>query len=440
MSDLDLSFGFPTRARVVRPSLYTVYLTVIATGVLGSMAWRTVSSVVGPALDTRLAPAFALAWTLSVSGAVLAAARRAGPAGVSRAALTWCLGSPVVTAMLLRRALLGRVLLAGTAGTLTGLVAALVQRAAPGWVAAGAGGGAVLGAALAGLAAVDQARGRRWAVRCGGVLIALGMTAWYAAAFDLARVVPAVLPGLAAAAAVLVLAGLAVTGRRVRRAVRGGRYQVHELVRAGEVAERVGAAAAMLAASPLRRAARQRRALRMPRGARGGPALWVARTDLRRILARPGTLLVLVALVPLPGSVARAGHEGLAGMVLVLLGHAVLGRLALWWRAWEDSTALPFLLPLEDRTAVLALLAAPLLVLLVLAVAAAAVAGLPAGWVTSTVTGALLSTRWKLLSDRIPGEVLVSTDAGAVPVVQTLRTVAGWDVALVVGGISLLLW
>ena len=107
-------FGMPTASKLKRPSLYAVCAVVVGAGSFGSMSWSwfvaLASTLAGHGAEPELSYSFYLAWALVMTGCGTLALRAAGPVGLPRPALTWCLGLPQISALLHQRSLRSRVM------------------------------------------------------------------------------------------------------------------------------------------------------------------------------------------------------------------------------------------------------------------------------------------------------------------------------------------
>jgi hypothetical protein len=187
-------FGMPKVSKLKRPSLYAVCAVVVGVGSLGSMSWSwfvaLASTLAGDGAEPELSSSFYLAWALVMTGCGTLALRAAGPVGLPRPALTWCLGLPQISALLHQRSLRSRVLAAAVAGGTAGSAAMIVLWPVTGWLA----GlppivGPLVGAALVSITVVEQAavpaeghRARLATTRALGLVAVLtGLLTWYLA-------------------------------------------------------------------------------------------------------------------------------------------------------------------------------------------------------------------------------------------------------------------
>jgi hypothetical protein len=351
------------RARRARPSLYQLYVTVIAVAIYGVLVGRLIDSAVGPGLEAR---AYAEFWTAAVALALLSIVRSGtwtGPVGFSTADIAFLLAAPIALRDLvvprLRRALVA----GGVAGAIVGLVAALTSRAGIGGLGVGRTAGAVVGFGFLGVVAVAgswlvqrSARAGRVVLRaapllllaCAGLLalgawggstgrgIALwsGPWGWPVAALAGARLwwlgtVLVVALGLLGGLVGLRLAGDAAVERFLAQAqtrswIAGSamslNYRSAFLARRAAVAE-----AAASAGGPVRR---KRRWLPRPRR----PELAIPWRDLLAMTRAPGRLgwtLLLAA----GGTVEAVAHPGrilpsaIAALLLYFAGGSLLESL-----------------------------------------------------------------------------------------------------------------
>ena len=213
-------FGMPTASKFRRPSPYVVCVVVVGVGSFGSMTWAwfvaLASTLARPGPGHELSSSFYLAWTLVTAGCGALALRTAGPVGLPRPALTWCLGLPQISALLHQRSLRSRVVAAAVAGGTAGFAAMIVLWPVSGWLA----GllpivGPLVGAALVSVTAAEQAEapveGRRAGLATtralGLVAVLTGLLTWYLASYDVITVGAATALGLVGALALVVLAG-----------------------------------------------------------------------------------------------------------------------------------------------------------------------------------------------------------------------------------------
>lgn len=442
------------------PSLGSLYSIVLSVAILGAMASQ-VFAVELPGLlrtgpehhgGTGLVFGFSLGLALAAAGGVLGALIATGPVGMTRAALTWCLGTPRLSARLHRRAFWSRAAAAGVIAGVAGLTSVLVawSSLAPGQRSAAVTGG-ILAGVLAGVAAAALATGgqvragaREGARRVAVLLFAAGLLVWYLASFDVVNLGAAGASAAAAAGlAVVVLPGLALAPAAVRALTRGS-IPLEELLRSGDAVDRLTAATVMLSARPLKRPPSSRRGFglgALPARARTRPA-WIALVDARRTIARPGVLLAAAVLVPMTASLTRLAGASAGCLVLTVLAFGLARRVAGWYRGWLSTPGLRALLPFEGRAATLVLLAAPALVAAVFALASVVVAGLPGWWVVTATLAALVGVHREAAAERREGDagaLLVATPAGGIPVFVVLRLLAGWDVAVIAGLLAFVL-
>ena len=450
-------FGRPTACKLKRPSLYAVCAVVVGVGSFGSMVWSSfdalASTLVRPGAGPELSSSFYLAWALVATGCGILALRTAGPVGLPRPALTWCLGSPQISALLHQRSLRSRVTAAAVAGGTAGLAAMIVLWPVSGllaWLPPIVG--PLMGAALVSITAAEQAQApaeghyaRLATTRSLGlVAVAAGLLTWYLASYDVITVGAGMALPVAGALALLVLVrGL---GRlpTVRKVIATGGIPLGELHRAGEVVDRVSASVAMMTTGLLEPTPRRRRPIRFTATARvtRGRVAWLALLDTRRVLARWPELVVAAGLAPLVGSVTRVAGRDWGYVLLTVLAYALASRLARWFFAWNASPSLKFLVPFSDPSTTVALLAAPVLGVLMFSTAAVALAGLSPWWIASSLVCALVGVQRRVVEEgKDPQELalLVSTPFGPVPYNQILRLTSGWDAALLGGWLSFVL-
>jgi Family of unknown function (DUF6297) len=325
--------------------------------------------------------------------------RTAGPVGLPRPALTWCLGLPQISALLQQRSLRSRVTVAAVGGGLAGFAAMIALWPVSGWMA----GllpivGPLMGAALVFVTAAEQAqaptegRNRRTARLAttralGLVAVVMGLLTWYLASYDVIAAGRGMALPLVGALVLAVLAGGLGRWSSVREAMGTGGIPLGELHRAGEVVDRLSASVAMMTTSLLEPTPRRRRPIRLTAtaGVTRGWAGWLAMLDIRRVLARWPQLVVAACLAPLVGSVTRVAGRDWGCVVLTLLAYALASRLARWFFAWNASPSLKFLVPFSDSSTTVALLAAPVLGVLMFSTAAVGLAGLSPWWIASSL-------------------------------------------------------
>jgi hypothetical protein len=450
-------FGMPTSSKLKRPSLYAVCAVVVGVGSFGSMTWAwfaaLASTLAGHGAGPELSSSFYLAWALVMTGCATLALRAAGPVGLPRPALTWCLGLPRISALLHQRCLRSRVMAAAAAGGTAGFAAMIVLWPVGGWLA----GlppivGPLMGAALVSITAAEQAQapveGRSAGLdttrALGLVAVAAGLLTWYLASYDVITVGAHMALGLVGALALVVLVQGLGHWSAVREVTGTGGIPLGELHRAGEVVDRVSASVAMMTTGLLEPTPRPRRPIRFAATARvtRRRAGWLALLDTRRALARWPELVVAVCLAPLVGSVARVAGREWGCVVLTVLAYALASRLARWFFAWTASPSLKFLVPFSDPSTAVALLAAPVLGVLVFSTAAVALAGLSPWWIASSLVCALVGIQRRVVEASKNAQelaLLVSTPFGPVPYNQVARLASGWDAAVFGGLLSLVL-
>lgn len=449
-------FGMATASKLKRPSLYAVCAAVVGVGSFGSMSWSwfvaLASTLAGHGAEPELSYSFYLAWALVVTGCGSLALRAAGPVGLPRPALTWCLGLPQISALLHQRSLRSRVVTAAVAGGTAGFAAMIVLWPVSGWLALlPPVVGPLMGAALVSVTAAEQAeapdeghRARLATTRALGLVAVLtGLLIWYLASYDVINVgAGMVLPLVGALALVVLVRGLGCWPA-VREVIGTGGIPLGELHRAGEVADRVSASVAMMTTGLLEPTPRPRRPIRFTATAHvtRGRAGWLALLDARRILARWPELVVAMCLAPLVGSVTRVAGRDWGCVVLTVLAYALASRLARWFFAWNASPALKFLVPFSDSSATAALLAAPVLGVLMFSTAAVALAGLSPWWIASSLVCALVGIQRRVVEAGRDADfaLLLCTDMGPVPLHLGLRLTSGWDAALLGGLLSFVL-
>ena len=450
-------FGMPTASKFRRPSLYAVCAAVVGVGSFGSMTWAwfvaLASTLAGHGAGHELSSSFYLAWAVVMTGCGALALRTAGPVGLPRPALTWCLGLPRISALLHQRSLRSRVMAAAVAGGTAGLAAMIVLWPVSGWLA----GllpivGPLVGAALVSITAAEQAEapaeGRgAWLATTralGLVAVLTGLLTWYLASYDVITVGAGMALPLVAALAFVVLAQGLWRWPAVREVIGTGGIPLGELHRAGEVVDRVSASVAMMTTGLLEPAPRRRRPIRFTATARvtRGRAGWLALLDTRRVLARWPELVVVVCLAPLVGSVTRVAGREWGCVVLTVLAYALASRLARWFFAWNASPSLKFLVPFSDSSTTAALLAAPVLGVLMFSTAAVGLAGLSPWWIASSLVCALVGIQRRVVEaskDAQELALLISTPFGPAPYNQVLRLTSGWDAAVLGGLLSFVL-
>jgi len=450
-------FGMPTASKLKRPSLYAVCAVVVGVGSFGSMSWSwfvaLASTLAGHGAGNELSSSFYLAWALVVTGCGTLALRTAGPVGLPRPALTWCLGLPQISALLHQRSLRSRVVAAAVAGGTAGFAAMIVLWPVSGWLA----GllpivGPLVGAALVSVTAAEQAEapveGRRAGLATtralGLVAVLTGLLTWYLASYDVITVGAGMALPLVGALALVVLAEGLWRWPAVREVIGTGGIPLGELYRAGEVVDRVSASVAMMTTGLLEPTPRRRRPIRFTATARvtRGWAGWLALLDARRVLARWPELVVVVCLAPLVGSVTRVAGRDWGCVVLTVLAYALASRLARWFFAWNASPSLKFLVPFSDFSTTAALLAAPVLGVLMFSTAAVGLAGLSPWWIASSLVCALVGIQRRVVEagkDAQELALLISTPFGPVPYNQVLRLTSGWDAAVLGGLLSFVL-
>ena len=194
-------FGMPTAGKLKRPSLYAVCAAVVGVGSFGSMSWSwfvaLASTLAGRGAAHELSSSFYLAWALVMTGCGTLALRTAGPVGLPRPALTWCLGLPRISALLHQRSLRSRVMAAAVAGGTAGFAAMIVLWPVSGWLAwLPPIVGPLMGAALVSVTAAEQAQApaeghsaRLATTRALGlVAVGTGLLTWYLASYDVITV------------------------------------------------------------------------------------------------------------------------------------------------------------------------------------------------------------------------------------------------------------
>jgi hypothetical protein len=397
-------FGMPAAGTLKRPSLYAVCAVVVGVGSFGSMTWvwfvALASTLARPAVGHQLSSSFYFAWALVACGCGLLALRTAGPVGLPRPALTWCLGLPRISALLHQRSLRSRVMAAAVAGGTAGLAAMIVLWPVSGWLAwLPPIVGPLMGAALVSVTAAEQAQapttghhGRFATIRpttraLGLVAVLTGLLTWYLASYDVITLGARMALGLVGALGLVVLVQGQGRWPAVREVTGTGGIPLGELHRAGEVVDRVSASVAMMTTGILEPTPRSRRPIGFTATARvtRGRAAWLALFDVRRILARWPDLVVVVCLAPLVGSVSRVAGRQWGCVVLTVLAYALASRLARWFFAWNASPSLKFLVPFSDFSTTMALLAAPVLGVLMFSTVAVALAGLSPWWIASSL-------------------------------------------------------
>jgi hypothetical protein len=450
-------FGMPTASKLKRPSPYAVCAVVVGVGSFGSMSWNwfldLASTLARPSAGHELSSSFYLAWALVVTGCGTLALRAAGPVGLPRPALTWCLGLPQISALLHRRSLRSRVVAAAVAGGLAGFAAMIVLWPVRGWLAwLPPTVGPLMGAALVSVTAAEQAEApdeghsaRLATTRALGLVAVLtGLLTWYLASYDVITVGAGMALGLVGAPALVILAGGLGRWPAVREAIAAGGIPLGELYRAGEVVDRVSASVAMLTTGLLEPEPRRRHPIRCTATARvtRGWAGWLALLDTRRVLARWPELVVAACLAPLVGSVTRVAGRDWGCVVLTVLAYALASRLARWFFAWNASPSLKFLVPFSNSSTTVTLLAAPVLGVLIFSTAAVALAGLSPWWIASSLVCALVGIQRRVVEaskDAQELALLISTPFGPVPYNQVLRLTSGWDAAVLGGMLSFVL-
>jgi len=450
-------FGMPTARKLKRPSLYAVCAVVVGVGSFGSMSWAwfvdLATTLARPSAGHELSSSFYLAWAVVTAGCGTLALRSAGPVGLPRPALTWCLGLPRISALLHQRSLRSRVTAAAVAGGTAGSAAMIVLWPVSGWAAwLPPIVGPLMGAALVSATVAEQAQApaeghhaRLATTRALGlVAVAAGLLTWYLASYEVITVGAGTAMALVSALALVVLAEGLGRWPAVRKVIATGGIPLGELHRAGEVVDRVSASVAMMTTGLLEPTPRRRRSIRFTAAARmtRGWVGWLALFDARRVLSRWPELVVAVCLAPLVGSVTRVAGRGWGCVVLIVLAYALASRLARWFFAWNASPALKFLVPFSDSSTTAALLAAPVLGVLMFSTAAVGLAGLSPWWIASSLVCALVGIQRRVVEagkDAQELALLVSTPFGPVPYNQVLRLTAGWDAALLGGWLSFVL-
>jgi hypothetical protein len=155
-------FGMPMAGKLRRPSPYVVCAALVGVGSFGSMTWSwffdLASTLARSGAGHELSSSFYLAWALVTAGCGTLALRTAGPVGLPRPALTWCLGLPQISALLHQRSLRSRVMAAAVAGGAAGFAAMIVLWPVSGWPAGLLPTlGPLMGAALVSITAAEQA-------------------------------------------------------------------------------------------------------------------------------------------------------------------------------------------------------------------------------------------------------------------------------------------
>jgi hypothetical protein len=449
-------FGMPTASKLRRPSPYVVCAAVVGVGSFGSMSWSwffdLASTLARPGAGHELSSSFYLAWALVTAGCGTLALRTAGPVGLPRPALTWCLGLPEISALLHQRSLRFRVMAAAVAGGTAGFAAMIVLWPVSGWPAGLLPAvGPLMGAALVSITAAEQAQApaeghhaRLATTRAVGLAaVAAGLLTWYLASYDVITVGAGMALGLVGALALVVLAEGLRRWPAVREAIGTGGIPLGELHRVGQVVDRVSASVAMMSTGILEPTPRRRRPIRFTTTARvtRGRAGWLALFDTRRVLARWPELVAAVCLAPLVGSVARVASRDWGCLVLTVLAYALASRLARWFFAWNASPSLKLLVPFSNSSTTVALLAAPVLGVLMFSTAAVALAGLSPWWIASSLVCALVGIHRRVVEASKDADLssLVSTPIGPVPFNQGLRLTSGWDAAVLGGLLSFVL-
>jgi hypothetical protein len=446
-------FGMPTAGKLKRPSLYAVCAVVVGVGSFGSMSWvwfvALASTLARRGAGQELSSSFYLAWALVVTGSGTLALRTAGPVGLPRPALTWCLGLPRISALLHQRSLRSRVMAAAVAGGTAGFAAMIVLWPVSGWLAwLPPIVGPLMGAALVSITAGEQAEGHRarhvTTRALGLVAVLTGLLTWYLASYGVILVVSGMALGLVGVMALVVLVRGVGRWPAVREAIGTGGIPLGELHRAGEAVDRVSASVAMMTTGLLEPTPQRRRPIRLAATARvtRGWAGWLALLDARRVLARWPELVVAGCLAPLVGSVTRVAGRAWGCVVLTVLAYALASRLARWFLAWNASPSLKFLVPFSDASTTVALLAAPVLGVLMFSTAAVGLAGLSPWWIVSSLVCALVGIQRQVVeASKDPQELafLLSTPFGPVPYNQILRLTSGWDAAVLGGLLSFIL-
>jgi len=445
-----------TARKLKAPSLYAVCAAVVGVGSFGSMSWSwflsLATTLARPGAGHELSSSFYLAWALVTTGCGSLVLRTAGPVGLPRPALTWCLGLPQVSALLHRRSLRSRVMAAAVTGGTAGLAAMIVAWPVSGWLA----GlppmvGPLMGAALVSVTAAEQGqtptggqRARLVTTRAVSLIaVAAGLLTWYLASYDVITVGAGLALGLVGALALVVLAAGLGSWPAVREVIETGGIPLGELYRAGEVVDRVSASAVMMTTGFLEPTPARRRPIRFGGTARltRGRAGWLALLDARRVLARWPELVVAMCLAPLVGSVTRVAGRDWGCVVLTMLSYALASRLARWFFAWNASPSLRFLVPFRDSSTTVALLAAPVLGVLMFSTAAVELAGLSPWWVASSLVCALVGIRRRVVEANKDADfaLVISTPMGPLPYNLGLRLISGWDAAVLGGLLSFVL-
>jgi hypothetical protein len=429
----------------LRELLEEVYVALLATAVLGSMALSAVLHAgrlavhcgAAGCVAARTATPYLVAagWLWLVLGVV----GLLGPLVISSASSSWLFSTPVDRAALLRPQLAAGLVLSAVVGALV-----------PAGIGAGCGWplpSALILGLLTGLlsatayasAVVEQARRgeqRRLSVlrRAGAVVLALVVVAGLAAV-GAGRITgaaplraPAGIP-LAAAALVALIAAGVVAGRSLttlsRRVLDEG---------AGLTSGLAGALAALdfaLAYDVVM--ARVARAPRTPTRLRGRGLAALAWADLARLRRAPGRVLALVGMLPVAYAL-RALDVGAFVAPLTMTALLPTGLMLLpGLRAVSVSPTLPRALGASDASLRLGALAVPAGLMLLLGVTTAP--AMPGGLLAGLAVGlgsTAAAVRW--VTGRPPdyGRPLVSTPAGGVPTNLYLSIVRGLDVVALV--------
>ena len=170
------------RARAFRPSLYQVYVTLLATAIYGALAGHAIANAVGPGLSVRTLNV----WGPAVLFAILTTAVRSGtwqgPVVFSQGDVAFVLAAPIPLATLVRPRLAQALALAGVAGAIVGVLTVLASGSGP----AGIGGARLAGTLVAFAATGLIATASSWlversmrltgcALRAGPLLLLLGV-------------------------------------------------------------------------------------------------------------------------------------------------------------------------------------------------------------------------------------------------------------------------
>ncbi len=427
---------------------YSVVLGLVLFTVMGWSVLR--GTVIGPGESRFIAdPRFlATGTTATAFGLIVLLALAAGPLNATRPVRSWLVSTPADRAVLIRGSFITVAAACGVIGGAAGAFSAAIGREPPLGVFSGTVLGFISGSAIVTVLAAIQDRPTSdtvlrlaglAAIGIGSLTLALGVLPGWSTVTTL-RARPegaATLDAARDAALALVLIVLIL---RFRRKVGDSARRLHvgQLARGGDFVDALGISTLMLDSTPVRVALYTRRAPRrgyLPHRIRstGAPAL--AELDAVRVLRRGTSLLVALAVLPLPATVsAMFGTTG-GTWAAALIAYLVAIDFAEGLFSWTRSDSIRRSLPLPDAACRTALLAAPLAVgatWLALALALARVD--MTIWpilVAAVAAGVVRSAEARDTSSAAAG--MVSTPMGVIPLGLILLAIRGFDLILLPG-------